>query len=43
MLERFKTKIKSHMDKKSSEILLAAAEKVHLELQDADSNMEADV
>ncbi|XP_020104233.1 meiosis-specific protein PAIR3 [Ananas comosus] len=43
VLERFKTKIKSHTDKKSSEILLAAAEKVQLELQDADSNMEADV
>ncbi|XP_072978378.1 meiosis-specific protein PAIR3 isoform X1 [Typha angustifolia] len=43
VLERFKTKIKSQTSKKSSDILSAAAEKIQLQLQDAESQMQADV
>ncbi|XP_038984771.1 meiosis-specific protein PAIR3-like [Phoenix dactylifera] len=43
VLERFKSKIKSHTVKKSSEILSAAAEKIHLQLQDIETHIQADV
>ncbi|CAD5196126.1 unnamed protein product [Musa acuminata subsp. malaccensis] len=43
LLEKFKSKIRSQICKKSSKILLDAGEKVHLQLQHAESQMEADL
>ncbi|WOK93276.1 hypothetical protein Cni_G01971 [Canna indica] len=42
-LEKFKTKIKSHTCKKSSEILSAAGEEIGLQLQNAESQIEANI
>ncbi|XP_073117383.1 meiosis-specific protein PAIR3 isoform X2 [Elaeis guineensis] len=43
VLERFKRKVKSQTVNKSSEILSAAAEKICLQLQDAESHIQADL
>ncbi|URD84654.1 hypothetical protein MUK42_18215 [Musa troglodytarum] len=43
LLEKFKSKIRSQICKKSSKILLDAGEKVHLQLQHAESQIEADL
>ncbi|RWW20185.1 hypothetical protein GW17_00015730 [Ensete ventricosum] len=43
LLEKFKSKIRSQICKKSSKILLDAGEKVHVQLQHAESQIEADL
>ncbi|XP_026657893.2 meiosis-specific protein PAIR3-like [Phoenix dactylifera] len=43
VLERFKSKVKSHTNKKSSKTLSVAAEKIRLQLQDAESHIQADL
>ncbi|KAJ0987417.1 hypothetical protein J5N97_005773 [Dioscorea zingiberensis] len=43
ILERFNAKIKSHTSKKSSEILMSAADKLCVKLQDVESEIQADL
>ncbi|KAH7656329.1 NAD(P)-binding domain-containing protein [Dioscorea alata] len=43
VLEKFKAKIKSHTSKKSSQILMSAADKLFVKLQDVDSEIQTDL